>query len=192
MTVAIITPPVSAAVIDLADAKAHCRVEHDDDDALIQAYIDAAIGHLNGPRGWMGRSISPQTLELALDAFPTGARKLPFGPVTEIVSITYIDPDGAEQTLDDAAYRLLSSGELALAYGETYPSTRSQPEAVKIRYEAGFEEDGQEAKTIKAAVMLMVGDLYAQRETFTLGPASTVPMSATVESLLYPLSIWSL
>ena len=29
-------------MIDLAKAKLHCRVDHDDEDTLIQAYIDAA------------------------------------------------------------------------------------------------------------------------------------------------------
>ena len=29
-------------MIDLAKAKLHCRVDHDDEDTLIEAYIDAA------------------------------------------------------------------------------------------------------------------------------------------------------
>jgi len=34
------------AVIDLATAKAHCRVDFGDDDTLITTYIDVAEGHL--------------------------------------------------------------------------------------------------------------------------------------------------
>jgi hypothetical protein len=46
-------------------------------------------------------------------------------------------------------------------------------------------------KPIRAAVLLMVGDLYRFRETVSVGVSSTaVPMSTTVESLLSPYRVF--
>lgn len=68
MHVVVITPPtVSPLSLDLA--KKHCRVEFDDDDLLIQSLIDTAVSWLDGPGGWLGRCLMPQTLELRLDSF---------------------------------------------------------------------------------------------------------------------------
>jgi hypothetical protein len=44
---------------------------------------------------------------------------------------------------------------------------------------------------IKAAVLLMVGDLYENRETVAEGAPAPVEMSMTVERLLSPYRVWS-
>jgi uncharacterized phiE125 gp8 family phage protein len=68
----LVTPPV-AAPVSLAEAKAHLRVDFDDEDALISGLIDAATQHLDGWSGVLGRALMPQTWEMSLDRFPAGA-----------------------------------------------------------------------------------------------------------------------
>lgn len=44
-------------MIDLADVKAHLRVEHDDEDAKIQGYTDAALSAFET---WSNRTLLPE------------------------------------------------------------------------------------------------------------------------------------
>ena len=69
MSVVVITAP--DPIIDLDLAKQHLKVTSDDDDMLIELYIDAAQSAIDGPRGWLGRCIGAQTLEFRLDGFTT-------------------------------------------------------------------------------------------------------------------------
>ena len=57
---ALVTPP-SGAVVTLAAAKAHLRVDHDLDDSAIGALIAAAEAHLDGYGGILGRCLLTQT-----------------------------------------------------------------------------------------------------------------------------------
>lgn len=186
MAVVVVTPPDPAIDLDLV--KAHVRVDHDDDDVLLEAYVAAAVSHIDGPAGWLGRAIWPQTLELRQNVFGCGTR-LPYGPVQSIESVKYVGADGTEQTLDPTAYDLLSNGEIGLTYGASWPSLRGDAEGVRIRYVAGFETV---PAAIMSAVLLTVGDLYAFRETAQVGSvAGKIPMSPAVENLLAPYRVWS-
>jgi len=187
MRIVVVTPP-AAPVVSTAEAKDHLNVHFDDDDVLIAAMVAAATANLDGPEGWLGRALGEQTLEARLHAFGSDPILLPLPPHIEIASIKYVDTDGVEQTLDPGEYELLGA-ELDLAYGKTWPSVRGQREAVRIRFAAGYE-DGLHP-SIHSAILLMTGDLYAQRETFVTGTiAQEVPMSTNVVNLLTPLRMW--
>lgn len=56
----LVTGPTSEAVT-LPDMKEHLRVDHDEEDALISGLIAAAVAHLDGWRGILGRAIMAQT-----------------------------------------------------------------------------------------------------------------------------------
>lgn len=186
MSVVVVTPPVPAISRGLVNA--HLRLEvgvvHDDD-ALIDAYVAAAVAHIDGPAGWLGRSIWTQTLELRQNVF-CGPIRLPYGPVQSVTSVKYVDSAGVEQTLDEAGYVLLTDGVVNLAHNASWPSHRGDAEGVRVRYVAGYETL---PPAILSAVLLMVGDMYANRET--VGEVtSAVQMSTTVENLLAPFRNW--
>lgn len=183
MSVVVITPPVQ--LVDLVTVKSHLRVEGSDEDALIGAYIAAASAAVDGPDGWLGRAVGAQVLELRQDQFCTPTR-LPFGPVTSLTSVKYVDIDGGEQTLAGSVYTL-AGDDLELAYHQYWPTIRGDTLGVRIRYAAGY---ATVPAPIVAAVLLMVGDLYANRETSIEAAASAVPMSTTVENLLSPYRAW--
>lgn len=56
----------SGPVVTLAEAKAHLRVDHDDDDGHITGCVLAAEGHLDGPFGTLGRCLVDQTWQASL------------------------------------------------------------------------------------------------------------------------------
>lgn len=185
MRVFVVTPP--EPVVPLAEAKAHLRVRHGDEDALIEAYVAAATAHIDGPDGWLGRSLGDQVLEAYTDVF-RDCMSLPYGPVTEIISVKYLAGTGDEVILLPTEYEL-RGWLLGSAFGKRWPSVLSRPEAVRIQYRAGYADL---PPPIRAAILLMVGDLYMNRETVTTGAsASQIPMNTTVLNLLSPYRIFS-
>ncbi|WP_285020237.1 head-tail connector protein [Novosphingobium sp. fls2-241-R2A-195] len=190
MRVFVVTPP--EPVISLAEAKDHLRVDGLDEDALISGYVAAACAHIDGPDGWLGRALGVQTLEIRYPAFGTcGWLLLPFPPAIEAVSVEYVDSNGAEVTLDDGQYEL-SGNMLRPAWSTSWPTAAwrgAAGETVRIRWSAGYETL---PAPIRAAILLMVGDLYAHRETAVTGiGAARIPMSMTIENLLSPFRVFA-
>lgn len=163
MALKLITAP-SAEPVTLAEAKTHLRVFDNDDDALIGALIQAAREACEHE---IGRALITQTWEKVLDLFPEGIA-LPYPPVQSIASIKYIDGDGTLRTMDAADYYLDSHAEpawLVPAYGATWPSTRDEPNAVRVRFVSGYGADGTFVpEVLRQWILLQVGHWYATRE----------------------------
>ena len=124
MSLTLITAP-AIEPLTLADAKAHARVSVTDDDALITAFIQAARERCEN---MLGRALITQTWEKVLDQFPT-AIQLSWPPIQSIVSVKYIDANGAQQTLAPANYVLDNAAEpgwLVLTLLVLAPSLRAQ------------------------------------------------------------------
>jgi len=159
----------------LADAKAHCRVDHNDDDALITALIVAAREQAEHETG---RALVTQTWELVHDTFPE-AFVLRKAPIASVTSVKYLDPaTGAEQTLDPADTLLDKDSEpgyLVPAYGKAWPTARAVPNAVRCRYVCGYGNAAAVPQAIKQWMLLAIGTLYAQRETFASGTVANLP-----------------
>lgn len=183
MRVLVVTPPAPA--VTLAEAKEHLRVRHSDEDALIEGYVAAATAHVDGPDGWLGRSIGEQVLEARFSLIAEGSRntiRLPFGPVVELVGVRYLDYNGIEQDADLADFEL--AGDILRPAGSSFPweGGSLRDEAGIVQYRAGYEET---PAPIRAAILMMVGDLYAYRETATTGSgAAAIPLSAGPTRLL--------
>ncbi len=181
----VVVPP--SPVVSWEEADEHLKLDGDEEEKpMVEAMIAAATGMIDGPTGWLGRAVGVQTLELRLDHFGCGVVRLPYPPILEIVTAKIIDQGGTEVTIEADQYDQL--GEKVMpAYGAAWPVPRFQREAVRIRYRAGYEILPAQ---IRAAILLMVGDLYRFRETAALGQVGEVPMSTTVERLLEPLRVW--
>lgn len=185
MSYKIITP--AAAVIDLPTLKAHLRVDHSADDSLISAYILAAMSYA---QHYTGVAIGEQEIELALDEFPDGAIALPLAPVTSIVSLTYVDLLAATQTLAGSAYSLDDFGIshwCMSAAGTEWPDTYEAANAVRVRFMAGRATLDP---AVKAALMLLVGHLYENRQEATEKKLSSVPLG--VNALLDTVKVWGI
>lgn len=185
----LVTAP-AVTPISRAEAKAHLRVDYDDEDTLISALIDAATAHLDGFSGILGRCLINQTWEESLPSFPRRVIDLPFVDASN-VAVSYYPADGGEVlTLDDDLLDVvpLSSGDVvALSPLADFPRTVRRPDAVTVTATYGFGAAATDVPApIRAAILLMVGDLYANRETVSTGQAVQIPMSTTVDALLAP------
>ena len=180
----VVTPPAKEPV-SLADAKAHLRIDHDDDDALIPGYIavarDRAEMFLN--RALITRTlrytaapsppISPVSgnffnpalvvLPLGWPQFMQQPIQLPMSPVQSIASVTQRQRDGTTTTLDPAS-----------AY---YVDVGNEPGSITLRgvyqtpgidlavtYVAGYGDDPSAVPvSIVHAIKLMLTFFYERR-----------------------------
>jgi len=184
-----ITAP-AATPISLTEAKAHLRVSGSTDDTLITALVDAATQHLDGWAGTLSRALVTQTWEVLMDAFPPGREiELPLGPVQSVTSVVYTDEDGGAQTMAGADYALDAAApipRIVLGEDASWPSTDAIPNAVVVRFVCGYGAAADVPAPIRAAALLIVGDLYRNREA-----ASDVEIlpNPTVDRLLSPYRI---
>lgn len=173
MSYKLISPP-SEEPVALAEAKLHLRVDVAADDALIGALIIAAreqAEHLTG------RALCTQTWDLILDAFPEAFR-LRNAPIQSVVEVVYLDANGASQSLtlaDTLLDNVSAPGYLVPAYGKAWPESYAVPNAVRVRYICGYGGAVAVPQSIKAWMLLCIGTLYAQRETFIVGQAAALP-----------------
>jgi len=88
------------------------------------------------------RALVTQTWDLKLDAFPChGVIHVPKPSLQSVTHITYVDADGATQTLAADQYLVDTASEPARitpAYGAVWPTPRGQTGAVTVRFVAGY------------------------------------------------------
>lgn len=188
MPLKLITGP-TVEPVSVAEAKAHLRVEHSDDDALIGALITAAR---QSAEHELGRALITQTHELVLDAFPVAEIDLQLPDVQSITSVKYIAADTAtEVTLASTDYSLDADSTpcwLLPAYtvGD-WPATLDTTNAVRIRFVAGFGAAGTDVPAaIRQWILLGIGTMYAQREAVAVGSALAELPRGYVGALLDP------
>lgn len=190
MVLKLITAPIDEPV-SLVDVKAHLRIDHSDDDALLSIYVAAATLHVDGRNGTLQRALMPQTWELTLDEFPCGAIEIPLPPLAEITSVVYDDSDGNEQTIDPANYyvdTVSEPGWVVPIASYSWPTPISAANAVRVRFVAGYQEvdsvDNGVPKPLIGAILLMVGDMYDNRESVTAQNVNKITIPTAVDLLL--------
>jgi uncharacterized phiE125 gp8 family phage protein len=178
----IVTPPTSEPV-NLNEAKEHLRVEHTEDDTLIEGLITSAREWCEG---FLNRAIITQTRKLTISKWPVKPLRLPGSPIQEISSVDYVDSAGETQGVEAVRYYLTDSGEISLDYNKEWPSaTLRGPESIHITYSCGYGDSAKVPQRIKQAILLLVGTWYENREGSTAGSWNEIPFG--VRELLWPL-----
>lgn len=169
------TPP-AAEPITTAEAKDHLRVVTDDEDALVASLVKAARQLVERVTN---RALVTQTWVLKADCFPTWF-EMPLPPLASVVEITYVDPDGATQTLSSSVYEVDTTsepGRVRLAYDQDWPSTRAHPQSVSVEFMCGFGDAEGVPETLRQAIRLLVGHFYENREAVGMNAFHELPMA---------------
>jgi hypothetical protein len=131
---AVVTPPDPIVTID--DVRAYGGVPASVPDMQVQGFIDAALGFLDGPDGWLNRCLGAQTIACTIAGLWTGvARPYPvqlIGPVTGLASVTGLS---GTDTFGSPAARL--AGDIITLVQPCGPTWGAPPEPVVITYTAG-------------------------------------------------------
>lgn len=188
MPLSIIVEPASEPVTT-DEAKTHCRIIGNDEDTYLDNLISAARQILEIATN---RAFITQTLKLVLDSFPCSrVIELEKPNLISVTHIKYYDTNGTQQTLDDDLYQVdvvSSPGRIILNDGEIYPTTWNNGNAVEIQYVAGFGSSSVVPKTIKQALLLLVGHWYSNREAALQVTLGDIPKG--VDYLIMPYKVW--
>jgi len=194
MALTLVTGPAIEPVT-LEEAKAHCRVDTSDDDGLLADLVIAATRHVER---FTHRRLISQVFDDKRDAAPSSVWESPIAPVLSIGSVTYVDTAGATQTWSSALYRTdipagptAGPARLTPIYGGSWPQTQDVINAFTVRFTAGYGTTAVSVPyDIKAAIKLLVGHLYENREPVVIGNIVTaVPLA--VDSLLWPYKFFA-
>lgn len=172
--------------VTLAQAKAQCRVDGSDEDAVFTGLIGAATSWVERK---IGRSLITQEWRYTRDSFPRYLLCLPMPPLqadaSEDVTITYYDTNGTSTTLDDAEYTVDADSEPARIEPETsWPATEERIAAVTVTYTAGYGNSPEDVPMpIRQAILLLVGHWYQNREDVVTGTI-TGQLENSVDALL--------
>jgi uncharacterized phiE125 gp8 family phage protein len=199
MTLRLITP-ATAPVVTVDEAKAHLRLDTTGDDTLVAALLIAAT---EAAEHATGRALATQTWETSASGFPSGGASSGFPsevrltrvPVLEIVSISYVDLEGVEQTLAPAAYHLTRAefdfAYVTPAFGTEWPQVRGDVDGVKVRFTAGYADAASVPQSVKQWVLLQVGSMYENREAETMAARIVPNKLGFVDALLARYKVWA-
>lgn len=206
----LVTPPTETPV-SLDEVKSHLRIDTDDEDDVLTAFLAAATQSIDGKDGSIGRALVTQQWRLYLDHFPvamlpnapytrspyvTQIRRfdilIPMPPLQEVTAIEYLDQDNVWQTLDPSDYIVDSVTEparIAPAFGKMWPLVNvglTSTNAVKVTFTAGYGDPSAVPDTIKLAIKLLVGSWYENREAVVslIRARGILPLPMAVDMLL--------
>jgi uncharacterized phiE125 gp8 family phage protein len=181
--------------ISMTTARLHLRLDTSGsppshpDDSLVSSLITAVR---QNAEEYTGLKIASGTFETRADTFEDLEISLQTWPVTSVVSVSYVDLDDQTQTLDSSKYTLDVYTRPARLKPTTAQSTFPAAKEVTIRFTAGYT-DGQSPnpypmpKPVEAAMLLMLGHLYDNREAVSDIQSYERPLGVTY--LLNPYRI---
>lgn len=181
-------PEVEAIGVD--EVKEYLEIFHSDRDDLIGTLIGAVTSYLDGPSGILGRVICEQVWALELTQWPAVRLALPVEPLTSVV-VSYIDAEGAEQTLPSSAYQVIGLGdlgqvstrpELIWEANASLPPLGAGMFPVTVTMTGGAATAGAVPKGLRTAMIMLAGHWFDNRPAVTGASMSEVPM--TISTLL--------
>lgn len=184
MALSLYTGPTTEPV-SVEEARLHVRQDGTSDDDVIRALITASRENVEQITR---RALITQTWDYYLNAFPFGDRiEMPLPPLVSVTHIKYTDDAGVQWTMSSSDYIVDTyshPGQVVLADGASWPSASLQPvNGVVTRFVAGYGDADDVPYGIKAAIKLMIGHLYENREA-SLASRSVQVLPFGIESLL--------
>ncbi len=191
MTAALITAPALEPV-NLADAKAHLRLDSDDDDQLISAAIVSGRVHVEA---LTRRCLIEQGWRVYLDQWPRRRIvTLSPAPLISVDTVTVYDANGDPATVSADDYevdtvavpgRLVLSGDAAVVIGKAV-------NGIEIDVTAGYGPSSVDVPApLRQAIMMLTAHWYEHRGAVGHDMAGTVPPLG-FDALIAPYRVLSL
>ena len=169
--------------MSLAEAKAHCRIDTDTDDAYVASLIRAAREYC---AAYCDETFVHTQYVMTLDSFPVEI-ELPRPPMASAaavtaVTVTYKMADQATVTLNASQYRVdrdSTPGVLRTTYNGSWPSHLMDYNAVTVTWWGGKGADGSGVEQrIRNAILWLVGYWYERRMAADGISMSEIPFGA--------------
>jgi uncharacterized phiE125 gp8 family phage protein len=161
MAKALVTPPTGQPVT-LAQAKAHLKIETNDEDGYLQELIAAAVATVEAETG---KALLTQTWRLYLDDWPPcGLAELPVAPVRSVGPVNAYAAHGTPSPIAAADYLLDRHGEPPRIYFRRRPDAGREINGIEIDIVAGYGEAGTDVPDqLVRAVLILVAHWHAHR-----------------------------
>lgn len=162
----------STPAVTVAYAKKHIRaLQGSSEDILIAMWIDAAAAYFEEQTG---RQLTTATREAWLDAFPFGCDRrgrpqvieLPRPPLQTVVSVKYVNGDGALVDFEDGASPsgvgygfntpagpYAACGKLWPLSGSAWPIAACEPGSVRIQYTCGYGDGPDDIPALATQIL---------------------------------------
>ncbi len=170
----LVNPP-AAHPVTVDELKQDLSIGFADDDARLDACIAAAVGHLDGYYGVLGRCLVNQTWQIKEDHWlPQYSFRI---PDVSGVAINYLDADGVSQTVDPAFWQVLeeTSGAVLRFRGYHAPALADQSDAIEIEVTAGFGAPGDVPAALRKAIRIHAAHLYDGKNEMGMHRALIAP-----------------
>jgi len=165
--------------ITLAEAKAHLRVDSNDEDAYIYALISVAR---DAAESACARRFGAQSWKLYFDDF----ERIKLHGCGQVSSATlyWRDQNGAWQALTATQYEIVKSLPAFVFLNNTFstPTTGNYAEIVRVDVSCGETAP----RGVKQWMLLRIASLYEQREDMVVGAGITSNATLFVPQLLEP------
>lgn len=172
--------------VTLAEVQQHLRLGTLD--ATEQAEIEIMITSATElAEAFCNRSWRSGTSSALFDSFPANDTTplVINADIQTISGVGYYDTDHSAATF--ASFRFVNSSgrsKIYPSFGSEWPSDSNEmPASITVSYTTG--DEASVPSSVKSAVLLMVGDLYENRENSIVGTSSS-PVQLTAERLLFP------
>ena len=151
-----------AEPVTIADVKAHLRLDHASEDALIGELIRAARAEVEQATGCV---LIEQSWRLSLDRWPRSNRVVIHKhPVREVISVTIYGEDGGAAILDPAGMLLDGRSRPARLHFSRAPQPGCAMNGIEIDFKAGFGTSGVDVPDLlKRAVILLASHWFEFR-----------------------------
>lgn len=188
-----------ALPVTVAEAKTFARVALSDDFDeydLVHNLIEAATEHVQQVTA---RQFVRATFKLTLRCFPLDDLiRLPRSPLCSVQYVKYRDHDGSLNSLvKDVDYFLDDAAEpVTIEPVKSWPAVGDFPDAVQVRFIAGYKTDGESPPNhaanvparAKVAIKALVAHWFEQREPVAFGAVHEVPHHVT--RLINGIRLW--
>lgn len=160
--------------VTVAEAKAHARVDIDEEDSQFERWIIAAR---KKAEQYTRRQFITAEWRYRLDyQFPggDGIIYVPLPPLQDVKEINYTGQSGTPIVVNVAEYAVdeaTEPGRVYPAWSKSWPTPRPIPAAVRVHFHAGYGDEARDVpEEIRQAIMCLVSFWHENREAYSDNP----------------------
>ncbi len=171
MSLMLLSAPVSEPVT-LAEIKAHLRIAHPDEDALISS-LSVAARQAVEVRGQL--ALIAQQWRFSFDALKDTIIELPVAPVISIDGVNVVDDAGVAQTVNPGLYESVVGAVGRVKALGPWPAPGRKIDGIQIDFTAGYGDAASTPDDLKQAVKYIAAHFYENRERAQTDRVFSVP-----------------
>jgi uncharacterized phiE125 gp8 family phage protein len=185
----LLTPP-ALEPLTLAEAKAHLRVEHNDDNDLITGLVKGARSHVEIATR---RALITQRWRLVRDAWPADGRLgVAPAPLKQLVAARIYHSDGTTQALDLTAFIVDKAGATLMLTAGGIVAPGRIAAGIEIDLDAGYGDAAADVpEPLRQAIRLLLTHWYENRGIAAVS-GETAARPASVSALIAPFRVLAL